>query len=701
MRRRTAAGSSASSRPASLPPQPLTGAPATGPGAPAGARPAWRALVDRAAIRPGALVTGWAAVLGPMLRESTRSRVTARLGVVSSISALVIYVTWRVAFTLPAGGWNLVAAWILVSFELFPVFSLLIRAVTLWNIDCRAPEPVTDVVPGQRAAALIPTYNEPVEVIAPTIAAACALEPAHQTWVLDDGDRPWVAELCAALGARYVRRDEHAHAKAGNMNHALELMAREADAGAEEIDVVAVLDCDHVPLPSFLTATLGWFADPQLALVQGPQSYYNSGAFDDDGDTGEQGVFFHVLMPARNHDGAGPFWCGSTSLIRVRALREIGGISTETIVEDMHTTLNLLRAGWKTVYHHQILAVGLAPSTPDQYLLQRRRWGMGSMQVLIKERLWAAKRWLSWRNYYEYLSGTLWWLEGVATVLAFLIPAAVLISGAQVSTAPPLVFALVFTTMFAIRLWGARRLYRLHLHWPTTFALRILRVPVGLSCLWWLLTRRTLAFQVTPKSGAEQRRRGQVPGVLWGLLGLLGAVAAYAILGLTGWVPWHSTPAATAASGMWLLLAGVVLIMGIRRIQAVEFATSRRNAYRVAVRATVSLDGVRGELVDISVGGAAVRFPAGTVPAASELELVLPGADPIRMQTVRVTTEPGGGDVVSLRVRFGDWASYRAISLWLFHTPTGAIEGLPAQVPAVAVQRAARKHTAVLARQYG
>ena len=72
----------------------------------------------------------------------------------------------------------------------------------------------------------IPTYNEPVEVIAPTIAAACDLQPAHETWVLDDGSRPWVEELCATYGARYVSRPTHEHAKAGNMNHAMALMAR-------------------------------------------------------------------------------------------------------------------------------------------------------------------------------------------------------------------------------------------------------------------------------------------------------------------------------------------------------------------------------------------------------------------------------------------------------------------------------------------
>lgn len=647
-------------------------------------------------------LAGWARGIEYLGTETSRSSIAAHVGVLSSITALLLYVTWRIFFTLPSGGWNLVAAWILVAFEVFPVFGLMIRTVTLWNIDCTRPEPVSDVVPGLRAVVFVPTYNEPVEVIAPTIAAACALQPEHQTWVLDDGDRPWVEELCLAFGARYVRRDAHTHAKAGNMNHALDVMAAEIAAGGDPVEIVAVLDCDHVPLPDFLTATLGWFRDEELALVQAPQSYFNSGAFDDDGDTGEQGMFFHVLMPGRNHEGAGPFWCGSTSLIRVSALREVGGISTATIVEDMHTTLNLLRAGWKSVYHHQILAVGLAPDTPEQYLLQRRRWGMGSMQVLIRERLWAAKRWLSWRNYYEYLSGTLWWLEGVGTVMAFLIPAIVLVSGAQVSTANPWLFVLLFTIMFSIRLWGARRLFRLHLHWPTAFALRILRVPVGLSCLWWLLTRRTLQFQVTPKAGAEERIRGRAPRVLWGLVAVLVLVAVYALLGLTGLVPWHSTASATVASGMWLVLAGLVLVMGIRRIQAEEYATSRRNAYRVGIRAPVTMGNVEGELVDLSVGGAAVRIPKGALPPSTDLELELPGAPAITLEVVRVRAGGDNNEVASLRVRFGDWKAYRALSLWMFHTPRGAIDGLPAGVPAVALRRGKPgAELPILTRQYG
>ena len=633
---------------------------------------------------------GWADQLGAPSAEATRSRDLAHLGGFAAMAALIGYLTWRIAYTLPASGPNRLAAWVLIAFEAIPLVGMGFRIVTLWNIDSTAPAPVTEAPQGLRVAVLIPTYDEPAEVIAPTIAAACALEPAHETWVLDDGERPWVEEMCSVYGARYVAREVHDHAKAGNLNHALDLMEREAAEGiAEDIDVVAVLDCDHVPLQSFLTATLGWFADPEIGLVQGPQSFYNAGAFDDDGVNGEQGLFFNVLMAARNHPGAGPFWCGSTALVRTRALREIGGVSTDTIVEDMHTTLGLLKAGWRTAYHHQTLAVGLAPATADQYLLQRRRWGMGAMQVLLKERLWGAKRWLTWRNYYEYLTGTLWWLEGAATVFVLMVPVALLMSGAQTSTAGPLSFTAVFAGTFALRLWGAKRLYRHQLSWTNALALRILRIPVGLSCTWWLVTRRTLEFQVTPKVGSQERALGRVPRVLLVLLGALTVILGYSAAGLAGLVPWRATPGATVASGAWLVVAATTVGFGVRRIRAAEFASSRRNAHRFAVSAKVTVDGFVTDLVDVSVGGVSVRLPVHEGPGPGLVALGLPGMAPVKLALVRAvgdhgTDTPEDERLVSLRALPGDWAAMRTLSLWLFHTPPGAASDLPQGVPAAA-----------------
>jgi len=632
-------------------------------------------------------IAGWAARLGPPGPEAPRSRRLAHVGGIAAIAALVMYLTWRVLFTMPSGEWNLAIAWILVTFEALPLAGLILKAWSVWNIDSHPPAPVTEAPDGMRVAVLIPTYNEPIEVLTPTVAAACELAPAHETWVLDDGDRPWVEEMCIAYGARYVRRAVHDHAKAGNMNHALSLMAAEKAAGGPGIDIIAVLDCDHVPLPTFLTATLGWFNDPEIALIQGPQSFYNGGAFDDDGITGEQGTFFNVLMASRNVPGAGPFWCGSTSLLRLSALEEVGGVATETITEDMHTTLKLIRRGWRTVYHHQTLAVGLAPATPDQYLLQRRRWGMGAMQILVHEKLWAAKGWLSWRNYHEYLNGTLWWLEGIATLVAFLIPVVIMLSGAQTSTAGPLLFTGVFLVMFTVRLWGSKQLMRNEIHWPTAFALRIFRVPVGLACLWWLMSRNILEFQVTPKGAADLRLRGRTPRILIVMVVLITAVILYAAAGLAGLVPWRTTPGSTVASGAWLVLAGAVLVLGTRRIRAAEFATSRRNAYRIEVAAPVEAEGVRGELLDISVGGAAVRFPHGTLPASGEVMLRLPGAAPVRLQVIRATEQPDGTQIASLRASTDDWAVHRALSLWIFHTPAGALPDFPPGVPAAASLR--------------
>src|SRR4051794_18029084 len=633
---------------------------------------------------------GWADLLGAPSAEATRSRDLAHLGGFVALAALVGYLTWRLVYTLPPSGPNAVAAVALVAFEAVPLVGMAFRLVTLWNIDSAAPAPVTEAPAGLRVAVLIPTYDEPAEGIAPTIAAACALEPAHETWVLDDGDRPWVQELCRSYGARYVCRAVHDHAKAGNLNHALGLMATEAAGGAEDIDVIAVLDCDHVPLTTFLTATLGWFEDPEIGLVQGPQSFYNAGAFDDDGVNGEQGLFFNVLMAARNHPEAGPFWCGSTALVRTRALREIGGVSTDTIVEDMHTTLGLLRSGGRTGYHHQTLAVGLAPATADQYLLQRRRWGLGAMQVLVKEHLWSAKRWLSWRNYYEYLSGTLWWLEGAATVLVLMVPVALLLSGAQTSTAGPVAFTAVFSAAFAARLWGAKRLYRHQLSWTNALALRVLRIPVGLSCAWWLVTRRTLEFQVTPKQGSELRTPGRVPRVLLVLLGGLVAVLGYAAAGLAGLVPWRATAGATVASGIWLVVAATTVGLGARRIRAAEFASSRRNAHRFAVNARVTVDGFQTDLVDISVGGVSVRLPKTEGPGPGMVLLGLPGMAPVKLSLVRaVQAENSRERIVSLRALPGDWEAMRALSLWIFHTPAGAVTALPDGIPAAASTRAA------------
>ncbi len=361
-------------------------------------RPATRTPFPRGRRTP--TLAAWAAgVLRPVV-ETRRSRTLARVGGLVATLSLVAYLTWRVLATLPPSGPWRVAAWVLVGFEALPLLGSTAKLVSWWTIDAPAAPTVTVVPRGMRVALLIPTYNEPAEVVGPTIAAARELRAGAR----DLGARrrrPGLAgePVPRSYGVRYVRREEHAHAKAGNLNHALALMAREEARGGgppstwSRCWTATTCRCPGSSPPRSATSRT---TAPRWC--RRPQAFFNGGAFDDDGFTGEQGLFFNVQLAARQHAGAGTFWCGSTSVLRVSALREVGGVAAETITEDMHTTSKLQQLGWRTAYHHQNLALGLAPATPEQYLVQRRRWGMGAMQVLVHEKLWRRQRWMSVRT---------------------------------------------------------------------------------------------------------------------------------------------------------------------------------------------------------------------------------------------------------------------------------------------------------------
>ena len=127
---------------------------------------------------------------------------------------------------------------------------------------------------------------------------------------------------------------------------------------------------------------MGYFDDPSVALVQTPHDFGNHDSFQHF-ETGrhDQSMFFEVIMPGKDrHDGA--FWCGSAAVILRHALEGIGGIATETVAEDFHTTIRLHGQGWHTRYHDETLVQGLAPHDLASFLLQRDRWARGNLAVL-------------------------------------------------------------------------------------------------------------------------------------------------------------------------------------------------------------------------------------------------------------------------------------------------------------------------------
>lgn len=193
-----------------------------------------------------------------------RSHFTFLLLIVLSTLVSARYMWWRWTQTLNLDSTaGTVCSILLVLAETYAfVVMLLGYFQTFWVLD-RPPVPMpAKLSEWPHVDICIPTYNEPLEIVKTTVYGALSMDwPTDKLhiWILDDGSRPEFRAFAEASGVGYIEREKHDHAKAGNINHALGLMHGE---------FVAIFDCDHVPVRSFLQMTVGWLVrDPKIALV--------------------------------------------------------------------------------------------------------------------------------------------------------------------------------------------------------------------------------------------------------------------------------------------------------------------------------------------------------------------------------------------------------------------------------------------------
>jgi cellulose synthase (UDP-forming) len=227
---------------------------------------------------------------------------------------------------------------------------------------------------------MIPIYSEPVEILEKTLIGALHMRyPDKTIHICDDSRRDAVVELAAKYGVNYIRGPRE-HAKAGNLNNALKQTSGE---------LVVVFDTDHIPMTTFLEETVPHFIDPQLGFLQTPHHFYNEEIFrralrlprriPDEAD-----LFNHAIQSGRDAWG-GAFFVGSGGVFRRRALEELGGFKLLSITEDIHTSQHLHARGWKSAFVNKDLAVGLNAENLASYLTQRRRWMLGSLQILLRD----------------------------------------------------------------------------------------------------------------------------------------------------------------------------------------------------------------------------------------------------------------------------------------------------------------------------
>ncbi|MBL8159418.1 glycosyltransferase [Candidatus Saccharibacteria bacterium] len=336
---------------------------------------------------------------------------------------------------------------LLIAGEVFHLWQIIGYCYTVWemkNDSVFAPHFARPV------DVFITVAGEPVEIIEETARAALAMDyPSFTVNILNDGyvakKDNWqdVVRLGEELGINVITRTTPGGAKAGNINNALRETSN---------PYVVIFDADHVPYPSFLRETMGYFIDPKMGFVQTPQFYHNQGingvtqvAWD------QQSLFFGPIMAGKNRLGS-VFMCGTNMVLAREALTDAGGMCEFNIAEDFLTSLFMHEKGWKSVYVPKVLAEGLAPEDFLSYYKQQYRWTRGSLEVIFKFNP-LFRRGLNFKQKMQYLISASYYLSGVVVLIDALLPIIFLFTGLTAITTSTMTLALVFMPYIFVSLY--------------------------------------------------------------------------------------------------------------------------------------------------------------------------------------------------------------------------------------------------------
>jgi cellulose synthase (UDP-forming) len=476
------------------------------------------------------------------------------------------YLTWRVGWS-GEGASPALFAMLLVT-ELYGLYALTILTWFSWSQRPAVRPPAT---PGRTVDVYVCTYDEPVEVIMATLAGCRALAYPHTTYLLDDGRRPEMEEMAKLAGAHYLTRSDSSHAKAGNLNAALPRTGG---------DLVLMLDADHVPMPDALDALVGYFDDERMALVQTPHDFFNHDSAQHYAvGRHEQSLFYRVVCPGKDRHGAA-YWCGSAALINRHALLEIGGVATETIAEDFHTTIRLLRNGWRTRYHDEVLVQGLAPHDLGGYLLQRDRWARGNLAVFTLPESPLRARELSPLQRLSYFASLLAYLAPPMRLLLLVTLGLVLWTGALPMKISVVALAALWLPSVLLNLGAGAGLARGYMRIPETAHYELLTMEIYTRALLCMVRPGKTAFKVTPKQGRDSgglSAVGRLHLVLFCTI-LLATGTLMRLLDLAGAGPLPDLP------GIAAVIVPLLGLFELRRLLKTVFAVGRRRQRRLVYR---------------------------------------------------------------------------------------------------------------------
>ena len=529
-----------------------------------------------------------------------------KLALAICIFLMARYMLWRGLYTINSDDrLSLGISLVLILAEVYGFVQSLFFAHQAWGPTDRQSPPIESY---PSVDIMVTVVDEPLYILKRTLIGCLAQDYPKdllEVYVLDDGHRPEVKSMAADLGVSYLAREGRVHAKAGNLNQGMQHSSGE---------LLALFDTDHVPAPTFLQKTVGFFADDEVAIVQTAQDFYNPDIFQRSVGRGrnlynEQELFFRTLQAGRDrHNSA--FFAGSSGLIRRSALEEIGGFQTGTITEDLHTSIKLHAKGYKSCYLNETLASGLMPETFEGHTKQRARWATGTAQVLMRENP-LFMRGLTLRQRVDYFGSIHYFFFGLPRIIFLIAPLSWLIfsiPGLRADTASLLNFffsaymASVLATQLISR--NTRNAFWSDLH-EVVMCFAVTRaIVVGLFS-----ANKDRKFEVTPKSARSEGGRFESASVVGWHLGLFGLL----IFGITNGVVQALGPNPSSGLPISLLWASYnVLLVSVAILSAREPRQLRDFTRHIRRFPCLILDGEEqcdALILDVTESGAAIRIP--------------------------------------------------------------------------------------------
>ena len=514
------------------------------------------------------------------------------------------YLLWRGLYTLNTGDWeSLLVSWTVYTAEAYAFVQILLFAYHAWSPLDRQPEPlrsypIVDI--------FVTVVDEPLAILRRTLIGCVNQDypkDRYRVHVLDDDRRDEIRTLAASLNCGYIRRADRQHAKAGNLNHAL----RETSG-----EIIAIFDVDHVPTANFLKDTVGFFQDEQVAFVQTPHHFYNSDVFQKNLQLegvlkNEQTLFHRVLQSGRDrHNSA--FFTGSCGLFRRRVLVEVGGFRTETVTEDIHTSMVIHAKGYRSCYLNKVLAAGLMPETFESSMKQRTRWAMGHVQIFFRTNPFTM-RGLTMPQRLGYFASIFYFLHGIPRIVCLVAPLFGLLFGIIPLTADVSSLVNFFGSSYLATLVMLRTVSRgtRNPFWSDIYE------TAGSIALSWvtlktaLRPRKRRPFVVTSKGlGQEQRGFSRFSSILPHLIimGLLIAGLVTGIRLLMAKVPFPGLGVSLFWGAVNLILVGVAILAAA---ELPEWRRTFRIRRRLPCELVTGEERLNGMVEDINETGVLIR----------------------------------------------------------------------------------------------